>query len=275
MRFPILLASLCAGFLGLQPLAAGEVATKEIVETQAEPAPKDWGFTLALYSWVPAVDGKVGIGRLTANTHVSMKQVIERLDMAYMGYLEARYQRWGLGVDALYSEFSGSAGYHYGPLSGSLKVKLTQVMVTPRVFYRVVDLPAVSLDLLAGFRWTSLSTDMDLYGKLDFKNPYLAPFNREFHRHNHESRGWVDPIFGLRGVANLTSRWYLNVEGDIGGFGVSSKLTWQAMGGIGFRFTEHVSAYAAYRALGLDYDRKGLKIDTVSHGPLLALVFSF
>ncbi len=275
MRPSLLLTSLCTALLSFQPLMAGEVASTEIVEAPAERPAKDWAFTLAVYSWVPAVDGKVGVRGLTANTHVSMKQVLERLDMAYMGYLEARYQRFGLAVDALYSEFSGSAGYHYGPLSGSLKVKLTQVLVTPKVFYRVVDLPAVSLDLAAGFRWTSLTTDMDLYGRLDFKNPYLAPFNQKFHRHTRESRDWVDPIVGLRSVVNLSSRWYLNVEGDIGGFGVSSRLTWQAMGGVGYRFTEHVSAYGAYRALGIDYDRKGLKVDTVSHGPLLALVFSF
>jgi hypothetical protein len=49
-----------------------------------------------------------------------------------------------------------------------------------------------------------------------------------------ESGSVWDGIVGARGHVNLTEKWYLPFYADIGTG--QSKLTWQALGGIGYRF---------------------------------------
>lgn len=63
--------------------------------------------------------------------------------------------------------------------------------------------------------------------------------------------------------------------GGIGGFGVGSQLTWQAFGGIGYRFNELISAAVGYRGLGMDYTKGYFELNTVTHGPVLGLEFSW
>jgi len=43
-----------------------------------------------------------------------------------------------------------------------------------------------------------------------------------------------DVVIGVRGHANLNRQWYLPYQLDIGAG--QSDLTWQAAGGIGYRF---------------------------------------
>lgn len=68
---------------------------------------------------------------------------------------------------------------------------------------------------------------------------------------------------------------YFRAAGDIGGFGAASDLTWQAMAGFGWRFSENGGAFLGYRAIGTDYEDGGFTYDMVVHGPLLGLEFVF
>ena len=52
-------------------------------------------------------------------------------------------------------------------------------------------------------------------------------------------------------------------------------LTWQAFGGVEYRFAQHWSARAGYRALGIDIDTRETRIDAVLHGPLLGVSYRF
>lgn len=260
------------------PAHAGTVAlpqnTKEITITETAPE-KDWEATIALYSWVTAVDGTVGVRGLEASAHTSMSTTLSRLNLAYMSYLEVRYKRWSIGLDTIYAKLSNDVSYDFGPLSSELGLELQQAFLTGRLQYRVIDTEAYLLDLYAGVRWSYIKTDIDIHTKLRFERDFLKRFNRDWRNHFDFERDWFDPIVGMRHIINLNPSWYLQIGGDIGGFGVGSKLTWQAMGGAGYRFNRYVSVFGAYRAMGIDYDKDNFKLDIVSHGPLLSLVFQF
>jgi hypothetical protein len=86
---------------------------------------------------------------------------------------------------------------------------------------------------------------------------------------------WFDPIIGLRGRYNLNSSWYLTVNGDIGGFGAGSELTWQANGALGWQVTESIYAEAGYRALGIDYRSDGLIYDVITQGAQITMGLKF
>ncbi len=63
----------------------------------------------------------------------------------------------------------------------------------------------------------------------------------------------------------------MNLYGDVGGFGVSSDLTWQAYGGLGFQLNDWFSAQAGYRYLLEDFDDGSFVYDVALHGPLIGV----
>lgn len=86
---------------------------------------------------------------------------------------------------------------------------------------------------------------------------------------------WWDPYIGVRGRLNLGERFYLTASGDIGGFGVGSDLTWQAEAALGMQVNEYLYSELGYRALGVDLDRDGLSVDTITHGAVVTLGVRF
>jgi opacity protein-like surface antigen len=63
--------------------------------------------------------------------------------------------------------------------------------------------------------------------------------------------------------------------GDIGGFDVSSELTWQAMAGFGYRVMDNGAILLGYRGIGTDYTDGGFTYDVVAHGPVIGFEYHF
>jgi len=86
---------------------------------------------------------------------------------------------------------------------------------------------------------------------------------------------WWDPYIGLRGRYNLNDKFYLLGKGDIGGFTVGCDITWTAEAALGCMLTPNVFVETAFRAWGIDYDKDGLTMDTVTFGPQVSLGVNF
>ena len=71
----------------------------------------------------------------------------------------------------------------------------------------------------------------------------------------------------------------LFVRGDVGGFGVGSKFSWQAVGGYSFDYAVQngitYSGLIGYKALYVDYaqgqGRKRYEFDMLQHGPVVGI----
>lgn len=85
---------------------------------------------------------------------------------------------------------------------------------------------------------------------------------------------WVDPIIAARARHNFTEKFYGLVYGDIGGFGVSSDLTWQAGGGFGWQAKEWLAFEILYRHLSINYQRS-VTFDADLSGLFLGAAISF
>jgi hypothetical protein len=89
------------------------------------------------------------------------------------------------------------------------------------------------------------------------------------------SQDWTDPVIGGRWIWDFADVWGLIAVGDIGGFGVGSDFTWQAMGLVEWQPFRYVSLVGGYRALYQDYeDGSGLALfryKVTLHGPMLGL----
>jgi hypothetical protein len=95
--------------------------------------------------------------------------------------------------------------------------------------------------------------------------------------HQESSTWWIDPVVGVRLGVDLTDRVALVVAGNVGGFdiGSASKLSWETVVWLDWRFGETTSLALGYRALDVDRRKGKAQADVTLHGPLLGLVFRF
>jgi hypothetical protein len=221
----------------------------------------DWSFRVAPYAWVPAIDGSISIGPLTAPVDISFSDTLDKLDMAFMGVVEMGYKRWMLGADWVYGNFSKDLPGR-GPF-GSFRYQYSQWLISPTLAYRAVQTDAYHMDVFVGARVTSL--DATLTGR--FAGGGQIQGGAE--------KAWVDPFIGVRGQAGLGENFLLRYNGDIGGFGVSSDLVWSAFVGVGYDFNKSASVAIGYRGLGFDYASGATAFDLVSHGPLIGFEIRF
>lgn len=223
-----------------------------------------WWLTIAPYGWVTATDGDMGVAGLVAPVDISMKDTLDDLDLAFMLAIEGGFDRWAFGFDGIFAASSGSAGLPAAaaPYTNAA-VDFDQFFGRVHVGYQVLVEDNATLTAFAGVRYSYLSTEIELSA------PGIADLDAD------GSKSWVDPVIGLHGVWEINDRWFLHGGGDIGGFGVSSDLIWQANVALGYRFNDSVSALAGYRGLGVDYSNGGFLVDTVAHGPVIGLSFRF
>jgi hypothetical protein len=253
----------------LTTVALASLAAPSALRAGSDPAPmttapaeSGWWFRAAPYAWVTAIDGDVALGPLSAPVDISMADTLSDLDMAFMGVFEAGHDKLSLGIDLLYAKTSQNIGGG-GRLFRSFRFEQKQWMLTPFVAYRAIETEGYHMDIFAGARIMIL--EADLTGR--FVGGGQATVGRD--------ADWVDPIIGIRGQAEFGGNFFFRYNGDIGGFGASSDLTWQAFAGIGCHLTKNASIAAGYRALGVDYSKGAFTLDTVSHGPVIGFEMRF
>lgn len=217
-----------------------------------------WSCKVALYGWLQAVEGDVAARGISTPVDISIDDILSNLDVALMGMIEVGYGRWSFVADSAYVELSANEPTPFGIIAPSFDVNYTELVGNYVIAYELMKTDSQKFDVYAGIRATWLELEFD-----------LGPFNQS------ASQGWVDPIIGARYQADLGHSFFLRALGDIGGFSVSSDLTWQAMAGFGYRFNEQCSALLTYRAISTDYSSGGFVFDVISHGPLLGVEFRF
>ena len=77
----------------------------------------------------------------------------------------------------------------------------------------------------------------------------------------------------------MSERVAIGLRGNVGGFGVSSELTWNLVDTLQYHRSGIVSLGVGERALDIDYEHGSstnqFKFDVLMSGPLLGLVFHF
>ncbi|MCX6971170.1 MAG: hypothetical protein NTV93_13600 [Verrucomicrobia bacterium] len=81
-----------------------------------------------------------------------------------------------------------------------------------------------------------------------------------------DDQWWIDPIIGLRGQINITRWLFLAAQGDVGGFGAGSQLTWNTQATVGFNFTRNIFAELGYRYMYVDYNKNNFLYQMNSFG---------
>jgi hypothetical protein len=163
----------------------------------------------------------------------------------------------------MYVKVSGSAGTPRGLLANSVSLDTQSLAFTLAPEFRLVDSPRGSIDAMIGARLWSVDTDIAFSG---------GPLNGVSAS---DGDTWIDPLVGVKGRVQLTSRFYLSAWAMAGGFGASSDFMWDAWGGLGYEFNNSVSAVIGYRGTGVDYENDGFVYDVIQHGPVIGAVIRF
>lgn len=240
---------------------AGEVQAADIAPPPEE---SDWVFTGAAYLWGAGIDGQAGLfGFPPQDVDLGFADVVEKLDGAIMVAGQLRKGAFSIGADVAYAKLSTNVGTPFGIAASDIDVSAKTFMGTAVLGYSVFDSGTANLDLVAGGRLWSVSTDFDFNGGiLDGA-------------HAGDEATWLDPVVGAKFRADITDNAYLAGWGMVGGFGVASHMMWDVMGGIGYNITDSFSLFGGYRAVSVDYEHDGFVYDVVQQGPIVAGAFRF
>lgn len=232
---------------------------------------ESWRYELTPYLWATAIKSELRNGPPpTVQTDMSPGDVFKGLDFGLMGAFEGRRGRWGLLLDGLYAKLSDTAtvtttvaGLPFSrTASGNVKVGV----FSGAVGYRAAE-GATPVDLIGGLRYNRIDVDADL--SLAARGALLLSVSPSFNKY------WTDPFVGARIQHAFAERWSLVGYADVGGFGVGSDITWQALAGVSYAINDTVTAKLGYRYLHTDYDKDGFKYKSDIRGLYLGAGIRF
>lgn len=263
MRILAMIVVCC--FLSTAATAATETSAATAAqadEATTSKAEKDWSIDFTPYVWVVNINGTIEGGPVDNTFGVGIIQILENLSGLAMADLTLRYKRVGLIADGMWARLktNQTVPAPVGPNSFNVDLQLDMAFGTGAAFYRFRPTKKLAVDPYIGARWWRVNTQL---GIVDNGTPA-----------NTSSGGgvitWADPIFGLKVGYDITDKWKVRAVGDVGG-GVS-KVSWQAMLGGGYQFTDWFALDAVYRVMGVDYrPHDGEKFQLKLNG----LVFGF
>ena len=220
----------------------------------------DWVFSASLYMWAAGIDGETSTGD---DFDVKFKDILDNLDMTFMGDIGVNKGRWGFLTDVIYLDIKDTSNQSLNRALTLRKVEIKAWIVTSVVTYDLVNSERWNLALEAGARY------LDLEPEIKVETP------RETIKASDSGDAW-NGIVGASGGVNLKYNIYLPFHFDVGTG--ESKSTWQAFGGIGYKF-ETIDIVAGYRYLAYNFDKDDtggeLFNDLVVKGPLLGAKFRF
>jgi hypothetical protein len=230
---------------------------------KAAPAGDDdgWHFNVTPYLWFPGVSGTVGALGHYVGVHASPGDLLSNFQIGLMGNVEARKGRVVIPLDVLWIHLTNDKGLPFDAGVNSIKLGLTETVVTPKIGYRIVDGEKVKIDALVGFRYWYLGES------LAFQPQLFNGFSK--------SQSWVDGVAGGKVEFALSPRASITVAGDAGGGG--SQLDYQAVGILGFRVSKKCVLDLGYRYLYVNYRNNlpaGFLLDAHTSGAVLGVTFN-
>ena len=253
MKVPTIILAILAP---LSTLAGTTSPSNEPITSAPEGS--QWSFKTDLYGWAQSLDGDIGIRRLSIPVDVGFDDIIENLDVAVMGAFEARHGNWGFMADVMYAELGADSTL----FAARVPYEFTQEQLLANfiVSYSILDCDPVKLAVYAGARVNSIDVEV---------NSPRPRLNLSW------DDSWADPIVGARFQWEMSDRFFIRALGDVGGFGVSSDITWQAIAGVGYRVSENGLLLLGYRGIGTDYNNGGFTYDVTASGPVIGFEYKF
>lgn len=248
----------------------------------AQPGVDALTWRATLYGWIPDVSGQTNFstGAGGPSIGLSPSDYLDMLQMVFMGSLDVRGPgRWGALTDFIYLKFgeskSATRGFALGPDGGvpagvtlDANMDLKGWSWTLAAMYSLSRSPSYESNLLLGARMLKVKQTLDWTFNGNIGTIGLPSRSG---RSEADGTNW-DLLVGAKGNLAISAdrRWYVPYYFDIGAG--DSRLTWQALVGVGYSFGWG-AVTAAWRYL--DYELKDdPKIESVTFsGPGIGVTF--
>ena len=257
------------------------------------PVPTAWTYRFTPYGWLTALNGRQTIRGRSFKVNATFVDIVEKSDtlVALMGDFEAKNGPVTLYADLVWSNIGAdrsnvkTRGLFPGisvTTARSLDLDIDMAIAEAGAFYEIGRYGPVAFELLAGARYwyQEASLSFDAVRSVEIAD---LEFNgaRAFAKSG--SVDWLDPLVGARVRWEVAPGQSLFLRGDIGGFSVGSRFSWQAVGGYLFNLGTwqgiEFAGVIGYRALSVDYTQgqgnRRYEFDMVQHGPLFGLSLRF
>jgi opacity protein-like surface antigen len=262
-RFPWTMRLLLIAWLGILSCTAN---AQTLSSSSSEKAGEDlWSFNIVPYLWVAGYEGTVGPTGVASVPQVhstSADPYATHISAGAMLMARVRYRDVGLMLDGAWVRLTTEATSDSSLYSGT-EMKTDFAYGTIALSYRLPTVGTLQSDVFAGARTWHIGN------QLDFQSGSAPAFTSS------SSRNWTDPILGAQLRYDLTRHWFGTMLGDIGGFGVGSEISWSVFGGVGYQFTDWLSATVGYRYMHVDYDKDQFLMNVNVQGFLVGLGFRF
>ena len=253
----------------VRPAGAADLGARAPAAAPPDPASVDWVLQVTPYLWASGIRGNVSPFRAAPTIGISKSfgDVFDSLNFGGFLHVWHRNGRFVASADAMLVDTSEDKAIErvpiFGPVRGlSAKVDTREINVSLQAGYRIIATAPFTLDILAGARFWNVSNKVTVsYGPVSISR--------------RESFDWIDPVIGLRAFYGLTDRLSIQAQGDIGGFGAGSRLTWQVLATANYTLTDRLSVSAGYKILRADYRSDGYVFDTTLQGPVAGLTYRF
>jgi hypothetical protein len=247
---------------------------------QSEGESGSWQFGASIYGWFPDIAGQSSFSKPGSSNdfEIGIENILDNLEFTLMGMFDARKGRWGFLVDGIYMDVGNSkTGTRQASIGGiplpitataDVNLDLESWIWTAAGYYRVVDQPGGTLDLVAGGRYLDVeqTVSWNITGTVgpippsDLSGAATASLTN-----------W-DAIIGVRGRFSFGAQkaWFVPYYLDIGAG--DSDFTWQGIVGLGYAF-RWIDIVAAWRYLYYDLP-SGKPIKDISfNGPAVGVTF--
>ena len=273
----------------------------------ASPAPilNPWTFSATPYAWVTLMHGSVTVKGRTADVDVGYSDLWDIVkqseipdDLAlFMASFELRNGRFSIFNDLVYLKIALDAnavrtrGVDALGASVGVSAGMKQQMVIDELAatYEVAHWGSnatpgsgTAIDIIGGGRlwWMQTDASIALTGTANIGDLTVSGGRAIA---GSGSIDWVDPLVGARLRHQFVPGLNLTVSGDVGGFDVGSRFSWQALAAVNYDFYKSKSVVwsgmLGYRALYVDYMRGSgttrFEYDMTMHGPILGVTAQF
>ena len=228
-----------------------------------------WEHSLAVYLWFADIKGATSLG---TDVEVDFDDLVDNLQMGFMGTYQARKGKWSFLGDVIYLDVGKSESFELptpGPRPIVVPVEtdldLEGWVINLHGGYTLYSNDGSLTDFVFGARYLDLSTDVSI-----FFDTQLPPGGIE--REGGRSEKVWDAIVGIKGRAQLGEHWYIPYYIDIGTG--ESDFTWQAEVGISYQAARWADIALTYRHLEWQLDKQ-LVDDFSFGGPVLGVIFRF
>jgi hypothetical protein len=219
-----------------------------------------WQNEITIYGWYAGIDGTVSSPGGSDDISVEASDIIEDLNMIFMGEYEGKYNKWSVLVDAVYMDVGDTANAPVGGGITSVNLDIQSWVLHGGVGYDLLQSTHGTFGVVGGVRYLSLDAAVNL------------AFDGSSVTKKSDSANLLDGIIGIRGHVKLSDNWYLPYYADIGTGG--SEFSYQLFAAIGYRFSWG-DVRLGYRLLKFEMDDDKIMQDLEMSGPVLGVGIRF